>query len=209
MDINSLKFKELLTKKRHTQISLSKALGIPTTSVNAWVNRGRIPDKHVQKVNEILGINLKDYFNGINLTDELHGGNSIKRIPFYDVDILAGGNEVFNDFSSLNPTSYYTLPGISAELVLPVYGNSMEDKISGGDKIAVKRVIDFSYFNYGTEYVVITETYRLIKQLKKHPTDPQKIILHSYNAEYDDIELPIKKITQLYSVVGILKKTQN
>lgn len=203
MNINSLKFKSLIAKKSFTQISLSDELNLPKSSVSVWVNRGVIPNKHLTNLNTILDIDLEEYFAENNMQT-----SSESKVPYYgDLDISIDNTDFWSGNILSEPTAEYVIPDLTADLILPVIGNNMSPKIDGGDKIAVKRILDLSFFVYGAEYVIITEEYCLIRQIRKHK-DGNYIILHSYNDQYDDIDLPKNKILHLFSIVEILKKTQ-
>jgi phage repressor protein C with HTH and peptisase S24 domain len=46
------------------------------------------------------------------------------------------------------------------------------------------------------------EDYRMVKILRRHH-DPDKVILHSINPQYDDMEVYRKQIKKLYMVEAI------
>ena len=53
-------------------------------------------------------------------------------------------------------------------------------------------------------YVVVTDDFRVVKYVRKHPDDPEKVILRSRNENFDDIELQRSEIVALYPVKCII-----
>lgn len=128
-------------------------------------------------------------------------------VPYYNVDITAGGIDLFSD-NLETPDDYVRAPGFQdCDFALPVYGHSMKPIITNGDKVICKQIKDFDFFNYGETYVVITDEQRLVKFLRKN-TQKGFVTLASHNKDYDDIDMPIGKIRNLYLVKGILKRNQ-
>ena len=56
---------------------------------------------------------------------------------------------------------------------------------------------------WGSVYVVVTEDYRMVKVVRRHQ-NPDMVILHSVNPNYDDMDVPRSKILALYLVETIL-----
>lgn len=84
-------------------------------------------------------------------------------------------------------------------------GDSMMPLIASGDRIVIRKIESWDYFNYGQVYLIITDEYRFIKRVRKHPEDDVNlIILRSENSEFDDISLPKKEIIHLFIVENIL-----
>ena len=81
----------------------------------------------------------------------------------------------------------------------------MQPLIYSGDRIVIRKIESWDYFNYGQVYLIITNEYRLIKRVRRHPKDEENLILlRSENKEYDDIDLPKKEILYLYLVENVL-----
>ena len=76
--------------------------------------------------------------------------------------------------------------------------------LSGRD-IEFRKIDSWDYFNYGQVYLIITNEYRLIKRVRRHPKDADNLILlRSENPDYDDIDLPKREIIHLFIVENIL-----
>lgn len=126
--------------------------------------------------------------------------------PVYDIDVVCGieGREL--SFTNEHIVGFVDLPGIShASHIIEASGDSMSPRINSGDRIVVREIETWDYFVYGQAYVIITDEYRLLKYVRKHPDYPRElVILRSENPAYDDIELPISAIRKLFVVENVL-----
>ncbi|MBP1645992.1 MAG: peptidase [Bacteroidetes bacterium] len=123
--------------------------------------------------------------------------------PIYDIDAIYG-KEIKN-FKIEDIIGYIDIPSISKDSkIVFVVGDSMSPKILDGDRIVIREIENLNYYNYGQMYLVLTADYRMLKYVRKHPTNKNLIILHSENINYDDIELPKKDIIKLFLVENIL-----
>jgi transcriptional regulator with XRE-family HTH domain len=124
-------------------------------------------------------------------------------VPIYDIDFMAGDVSVFND-ESFEIIGHLNIPELKgAEKVIRARGDSMTGIIDDTDFIGIKRVYDFSFFNYGSPYAIATADYRLLKYIRKSD-NPDNIILRSHNANYDDIELPKKSLVEVHAIIAVL-----
>lgn len=123
--------------------------------------------------------------------------------PVYDVDATcADGSSLF---AEERISGYIDLPAINKNaIIFTACGDSMKPIINSGDKIAVREIKDWNYLYYGQIYFIITEEYRMIKYVRKHPTNSELIIFRSENENYDDMELPKNQIKQLFVVENII-----
>jgi phage repressor protein C with HTH and peptisase S24 domain len=129
--------------------------------------------------------------------------NLDNNIPVYNINFSAGNINVFNDVNA-DLIGYLNIPELKgSERVIIATGDSMIGVINSGDYIGIKKINDFTYFNYGFPYAIVTEDYRLLKFIRKSE-NPENIILRSNNPDYDDIELPKNKITGLYLITACL-----
>lgn len=124
----------------------------------------------------------------------------------YDIDGTCG-----TDGRSIEFTDERVIGSIDAPEINPnsqiifATGDSMLPLIASGDRIVIRKIESWDYFNYGQVYLIITNEYRFIKRVRKHPKDEDNfILLRSENPEYDDISLPKREIVHLYIVENIL-----
>lgn len=130
-------------------------------------------------------------------------------VPVYDLDVTAGFGELSRMFTDDRVMGYVDLPQFQRTdnvRIARVTGDSMEPAIANGGFIALREVQSSTLF-WGQIYVVILEDYRMVKIVRRH-NDPGKIILHSVNPEYDDIEINRDEVIGLYLVEAILNYTQ-
>jgi SOS-response transcriptional repressor LexA len=129
-------------------------------------------------------------------------------IPFYNIDVFASPEKTFDD-NPETPSYFLSVPGFSdCSYALPVCGNSMAPKFKNGDIIAVKEINNKAIILYGEAYLVITEEYRIVKIIRKHPSDESKLLLVSENDEYDPVEILRDEVKKLYLVKGKIEINQ-
>ena len=114
----------------------------------------------------------------------------------YDIDATCGLNGRDIEF-----TDEKVIGSIDAPEINP------DSKIifASGDRVVIRKIESWDYFNYGQVYLIITNEYRLIKRVRRHPKDADNLILlRSENPDYDDIDLPKREIIHLFIVENIL-----
>ena len=77
-------------------------------------------------------------------------------------------------------------------------------EIADGGFIAIRPIKNLDTIFWGHIYVVVTEDYRLVKYVRRHPSDDSFIVLHSANPDYDDMEIKRKSVLNLFYVEAIL-----
>lgn len=124
----------------------------------------------------------------------------------YDIDATCGLNGRDVDFADERVVGSIDAPEINPNSkIIFATGDSMLPLIASGDRIVVRKIESWDYFNYGQVYLVITSEYRFIKRVRRHPKDDANLILlRSENSEFDDIDLPKKEIIHLFVVENIL-----
>ena len=124
--------------------------------------------------------------------------------PYYDVDFLAGFDEVFNSQVSI-PACNVVVPGFTrVSLWCNVTGHSMEPQINHGDMIAL-RECTVRDIQYGEVYAVVLDTIRTIKIIRKG-SSPKVLRYIPVNEKYDEQEFEIERIINVYEVVGTISK---
>ena len=125
-----------------------------------------------------------------------------KSIPFYDINISAGDITFLDDglIKDQEPDDWFDIPkSIDADIAFPTYGHSMTPVITNGDRVAYKFITDWSFFNYGMKYLIVTEEQRMVKYLRKHEKEGY-ILLESENPEYDPIDMPLSSVRNILQV---------
>lgn len=125
-------------------------------------------------------------------------------VPVYDIDATAGCISLERIFAEVRPVGMVAMPDLPEDSkLIKVQGDSMFPRIVNGGYVAVRRVKDMKNIFWGQIYVVQLEDYRMVKFLRRH-TDPSKVILHSENPDYDDMDVDRRDILGLYIVDAIL-----
>lgn len=128
-------------------------------------------------------------------------------IPYYDVDFAAGAVEMYNDPAQV---SYYLdVPEFNGCTAFKVYGDSMYPKIANGTMVFAKKLDSWhEHIEYGRIYgVVCKDGQKFIKYLRKNKTDPKNsFLLASENENYDDFEMKLTKIHNIWMIHGWVVK---
>lgn len=133
-------------------------------------------------------------------------------IPEYAEAFRGGnaGNPIFYDYVA----SYWSLPDVKADMIIPVEGDSMSPTYPAGSKLAVRRM-SFSpdepfSIPFGEAFAFIAQkdgdaAVSYVKRLRRH-SDPMRAkqywIAHSDNPNYDDFEVEITTIQSLWRVAA-------
>lgn len=126
-------------------------------------------------------------------------------IPVYDIDVTAGCRPLERMLTDDFVRGYVDLPRLNPDSVLVrVTGDSMEPRIMDGGFIAIRPIKSTSTIFWGQIYLVMLPEYRMVKVLRRHPTDSSMVILHSENPLYDDIDIAREDIEGLFLVETIL-----
>ena len=132
-------------------------------------------------------------------------------VPYYDIDVTASLTESFSDVKE-EPEFYVDFrPFNDCTAYLPVFGDSMYPLITSGEIVALKKVINPEYIQYGEPHLIITNAeannMRTLKIIRKH-LDDDMIILKPVNPLFDEMSIPRKTILSLYIVKGKITRKQ-
>ena len=214
------RIRHLMTLNNFSQSSLSKLIGLDPSNVSKYLSgRLSISDSLLNKLVVNLGVSKAWLKNGEGLPyDKAHHATTINKhlssqlittqtingVPVYDIDVTAGCAELSRMFTTDRIVGMIDLPSLNRDCcIVHVSGNSMEPVVNNGGYIAIRRIAEPSNIFWGQIYVVVLEDYRMVKYIRRH-IDPQKVILHSANPEYDDMEINRSDIIGLYLVESIL-----
>lgn len=187
---------------------LGKALGVTKGAISNWRKRNSIDYDRVFSICERISLDWLftgegDMFN--DSTSEIESFSMpIDGIPLIPIEAMAGyftgGVSVLD-----SDCERVRIPGLKADFVIPISGDSMEPKYYSGDYVACQRIdrID-AFFQWGKVYVIDTEQGILLKKVKKSKS-PDHILLVSENPEYDPIELPKGELLHIALVKGLVR----
>lgn len=210
----------LVNVSHRSQAQFSRLIGLDPSSLSRLLS-GRMPitDQFVNRIVVNLGVSKKWFTHGegvpfprseqpIATADEAKAtapGTMPKGAPVYDIDATAGVSLNDRMFASDSIVGYLDLPHISpTNPVIRVQGDSMEPRLRNGSWISVREIHDPSIILWGNIYLVITDDYRVVKSVRRHPSDADKLVLHSINPAYDDIEIDRKSVRKLFLVESVI-----
>lgn len=126
-------------------------------------------------------------------------------VPVYDIDVMAGTGELSLLFTDDRVIGRVAMPDMRDDAaIVRVSGDSMTPVIKEGAYIAIRPVSETSYIFWGRIYVILLDDYRLVKYLRKHPTDPDMVVLRSANPDYDDMDVARADIRRLFLVDAVI-----
>lgn len=208
----------LMELARKTQAQFSRLVDVdPSTMSKILSERMPVSDSFINRVVVNLGVSKEWLLNG-------HGtpfakGEGVKDIsaetvtirpmpkgaPVYDIDATAGVMPLGRQFTEDKIIGYLDIPGLDPRNpVIRVTGDSMQPAIPDGSLIAIRPINDPSIILWGSTYLIQLEDYRLVKVVKPCREDPAKVILHSENPAYDDMEVPRTAIVRLFLVETVI-----
>lgn len=213
----------LITRMRKTQQQFADLMGIDGPNLSRILN-GRSPftDSMINRIVVNMGVSKEWLLNGTDVPFPKANVPAVKQVadnpttpprlltqngegaPVYDIDVTAGYNELSGMFTDDRIIGYLQLPQINpSNAVVRVSGDSMVPVIPNGALISIRPLSPGSPIFWGQTYLVVLEDYRLVKIIRRHP-DPDKIILHSVNSQYDDMEVNRDSIKSIYIVDAVI-----
>ncbi|MCM1532797.1 MAG: XRE family transcriptional regulator [Ruminococcus flavefaciens] len=208
----------IMSSQHLTQAAMARKLGVDSAYMSKIMTR-KIPvsDGFINRMVIDLGVSRKWLKDGNDLpyakpshtetieaqivpTDHKRGTG----IPVYDIDVTAGNAELSRMLTLDRIMGYVDMPQVNPEcLIVRVSGDSMKPSIGNGSFIAIRPVSTSGVIFWGQIYVVVTESYRMVKYLRKNE-NPDYVTLHSDNPNYDDIDMPRSEIKSLFIVETVI-----
>ena len=215
----------LITRLRKTQQQFAAMMGVDGPNLSRILN-GRTPfsDAMINRIVVNFGVSKEWLLKG---TDVPFPKNVVREIeifedeslpqkmvkssegaPVYDIDVTAGYTELSSLFTNDRIIGYLQLPQVNPKnVIVNVSGASMEPQIPNRSWISIRPIsVDAPIF-WGQTYLVVLEDYRMVKVLRRHE-NPDMIILHSNNPEFDDMEIKRSDIKGLYVVDAVINCNQ-
>ncbi len=207
----------LLELSRRTQAQFSRLVGVdPSTLSKILSENFKITDAFINKVVVNLGVSKSWLVEGCGVPFPKHSEPARVEVeeldvvqrpagaPVYDIDVTAGVTPLSQLFTRDRINGYMDIPDIDPRYpIVRVDGDSMKPEVPDGSLISIREISDATVIAWGATYVVQLADYRMVKVIRRH-TDPAKIILHSVNPEYDDMEVDRTKVLKLYLVMKVV-----
>lgn len=206
----------LIRKGNMTQADFARRIGVDPTNMSKHLH-GRLPITRglINRIAVDMGVSKQWLIDGSETPYAKHPtrphdmprsevGRGVK-VPIYDIDVTAGNVELSRMLTADRVIGSISLPHMDAgSAIVHVSGDSMTPDIRHGSYIAIRRVAGPDNIFWGQIYVIVLDDYRLVKFLRRHPSDPSLVVLHSANPAYDDMEVPVSDIRALYLVQAVL-----
>ena len=192
-----------------TQAEFAEKLEVSTATVASVENGSREAPKALMK-SLVTKFNVDARWlltgEGKPETDFTNPSEQSEGIPYYDIDVMAHISEAL-DLKEEVPAGLLSIPGFTdCVACFPVYGSSMEPKISSGDVIAVSQAVTCDQILWGEIYLVITDAWRVVKTVHPGKTE-EYIILRSINPAYSgDTNVSKSDLKALYLVRGVASR---
>lgn len=125
-------------------------------------------------------------------------------VPIYDIDVVAGVEELSRMFTVDRIIGHISLPRLKrGDVIVRVSGDSMSPVIADGGYISINPLNDMRNILWGQIYVIVMEDYRLVKYLRRADSEDE-VRLVSANPEYDDMIVDRRDIKALYLVDAVI-----
>lgn len=207
---------EILVKARKekglTQTQVANSLGIGLRMYQK-IEDGQFPKyktDNIKAIDEILDTKLFEllYEQNIHVSEpqtkyNTASNDSQKLVPVLDTEFSAGFVEQIRD-KQPEILTYTNMPEVQGcDYIIRAKGDSMADYINNMDWIGIKMIHDKEVISYGNAYAIVTKDLQLIKYIRKGSKG--NYLLSSRNKDYDDFELPITKVLDLFIIKTVLK----
>lgn len=212
MKIRKDYIKKLIKLKSLKQKEAASLIGVSTQDWNNWMFRGVFP--HYNKLEELatlLEVKPEELIDESEFNDPLqeyeNGSQFLMTdgVPYFDLDTSSAIEVLTGNKDNISPTDFTYIPGLSADFILSCYGKEMIPVISNGDLIALRKITDHSFFNFGNIYLIATQEQILIRYVKSGERRGY-ISLFAENETHETIDLPLSKVKAIYLVVCTIKR---
>lgn len=213
--------KYLIARMKKTQQQFAQAIGVDGPNLSRMLHgKTNFSDAMVNRIVVNLGISKEWLLHGTDvpfpknpvrnlehfelepetrITAKRDGG-----VPVYDIDVSAGYEELSRMFTDDRVIGFVQLPQVSpTNILVRVSGESMLPQITDGAYLSIRPINNDAPIFWGQTYLVVLDDYRMVKVLRKHQ-DPKKVILHSNNPNFDDVEIKKSDIRKLYVVDSVI-----
>lgn len=213
------RLKYLVQLSRRNQAGFAKLLDVEASTLSRVLSgRQAITDAFINKVVVNMGVSKDWLANGrgvpfakadgadILTKDEISVAISTnpKGAVVYDIDATAGCLPLSRSFTTDRIIGYLDLPYLNPEYpVVRVSGDSMAPRIPSGSLISIRQVSP-EMIMWGAIYLVELEDYRLVKYVRRNTADPDKIVLHSENPAFEDMDIQRDSVVKLFLVESVI-----
>jgi peptidase S24-like protein len=211
------KIKNLIDERAHGSVrKFSKMIHLSSSQkLNRLFNIDKRNNKYPEPSLDII-LCISNAFGDVDL-NWLLKGQDWTPIKKYNRLYEKNGVPYYDDIFSVSPSKdkqgplYYIdcEPFNDCDLFVPYNGNSMKGAIESGDILALKRTENFTCLIYGETYLIVTKPESnglvTVSTIRRHSSDDY-LTLQPYNRDYDEMELLIDQIEELFIVKGRISR---
>jgi len=189
-------------------------IGVSRQTVNSWIGKAELDKETVKLINERLKVDLSDFHinpeiikpNGKIISNNKNRRKDSELIPFYNADFIAGNANENNEEVIIHPEYYMDVPDFYGCTAFNAYSDSMEKLIPAGCILFGTKLEDWrSHIEYGKIYgIVCTDGRKYLKYIRRAKDNDKIFILKSENEAYDDMDMPVNKIKNIWLIDGWL-----
>lgn len=212
------RIRHLMKISHLTQAALAQRIGIDASNVSKYMT-GRLPisNAFINRVIVNMGVSKEWIREGRGIPYEKGAPEGVScepypvivdpaesGIPVYDIEVAAGLTSNDRAVTSENVLGRIKFPNMNPRwAVVRAEGDSMQPVIQNGGYVVFMPENDLDNIMWGQIYIVITETRRMVKYVRRHQ-DADMVVLRSANPDYDDMDMKREDIVALYPVKTIL-----
>ena len=185
----------------------AQKLGLKPQTINGWIIRNTFDAELIFSKCEGVSPEWLLTGRGDMLRDASSHISHVPSVgvPYYDVDFLGGFDSIYNDNTTVPMHNIVSVVCPRAEMWCNITGHSMEPTISNGDIIALRKC-SVEDVQYGEIYAVVLDGLRTVKVIRKSKTKGMLLFVPVNKDGYDEQEFAINRITQIYEVLGCIKR---
>lgn len=190
---------------------LAEELPINGDSLRIAFKRGSVDPTYLEYVIDYLGLDSDKTDKNNTPPRKNDKQTNLKKVPVYETEVTSSIVSSFSDVPEI-PSYYLDFePFNDCDAVVTNYGDSMYPDYKNGERLAVKKMVNFDILNWGEVFLVITDAeandLKTVKKVFQHE-DKDKIILRASNPRYPgDTIIPKENVLALFAVKG--KISQN
>lgn len=208
------RLKKVIELKGLTNYRLSKLSGVSEMAIGRIVNNVSSPNvSTVKSLSSALSVSsdwllkgegeMISIENDLNIFEPVKLNYNFEGVPVYDIGFTSGFVELFKENKPLILGFLNTPEVVGSDMIVRANGSSMQNVIDDGDWVGLKRITDLEVISYGSIYGIITQDLQLLKYVCKSQKE-NNFLLKSENSKYQDFDLPIGKILELYIIKVVL-----
>lgn len=202
----------LIKKLGISQAEFARRIGVDPANMSKHLN-GHLPVTRglLNRIAVEMGVSKRWLESGEDVPfsksasgGRAHGASTPVAVPIYDIDVVAGTEELARMFTEDRIVGHISLPRLKRnDVIVRVSGDSMSPVIADGGYISINPETDARNILWGQIYVIVMDDYRLVKYVRRADSD-DAVRLVSANSAYDDMIVRRSDIRALYLVDAVI-----